>query len=104
VAAEALLGVGKFAFQTEFQGHSYWGVRNTSGYALLRYSMGILEPCSRIEWVTPIGRKPDAMLIGGVNLFVIDRHVGVSANCFYRRNYQDNWDVSGFMVHLQARM
>jgi len=104
VAGEAALHMGKFVLQSEFQLHGYCGVRNGAGYALLCYDAGWVEPCGRIEWVAPRGRRPDVMLMGGANSRAFDRRVEVSLDCFYRRNYQDNWDVSGFVVRLQVRI
>jgi hypothetical protein len=104
VAGEVALDIGRFVAQAEFQGHSYSDVRNSAGYCLLRYRAGLVEPCGRIEFVTPRGRRPDVMLMGGPSINAINSHIKVTLDGFYRRNYQVNSTVYGFVFRLQAEI
>ena len=103
-AAEAALDVGRFSVQTEHQVHSYSDVRNYAGYVLLRYSAGSLDPCGRIEWVEPRGHEPEVMVMVGPDFHALDGHMKMILDGFYRRDYQVNSIVYGFVFRLQAEI
>jgi hypothetical protein len=103
-AGEAVLDIGKFWIQAELQGHSYSDVSNYAGYALLRYETGLVEPCCRIEWVVPRGRRPDVMLMVGPNVHALDGHIKMTVDGFYRRDYRTNSFIYGCVFRLQAVM
>jgi hypothetical protein len=104
LGAEASIERGRFYAQTEFQDQRYSDTRSDDGYALVSYSTGPIESCVRIESVILNGQKPDLTVTGGVNLRPVGDNAKVMINCFYRRDYQFNLTVSGFVLRLQIEL
>jgi hypothetical protein len=101
-AAEARITRGPFELQAEFQNHSGSDGQNNAGYLQAAWSIGQLQPVARFDLALPKGERVEWMVTGGLNVQPIADHVRVMLDCTYRRNYQQNWSVLGFLFRLQA--
>jgi hypothetical protein len=102
LGAEMAWESGPIVAQTEIQDQRYLDTRSFTSYVQFAYAAGLVEPCARFDLVRLNAQKPDLMLMGGVNLRPIGDNVRAMFDCFYRRNYQGNWSVYGFVLCLQA--
>jgi len=102
LAAEARLVRGALELQAEFQNRYSSDVRNNTAYLLAAWSIGQLQPVGRFDLTMPKGEHSEWMITGGLNLRPIADHLRVMLDCSYRRNYQENWSVFGFLFRLQA--
>jgi len=101
-AAEARLKRGPLELQAEFQNRYSSDVRNNAAYLQAAWSIRQLQPAGRFDLVLPQGEHPEWMVTGGLNLEPISDHLKVMFDCTYRRNYQANWSIFGFLFRLQA--
>ncbi len=102
VAAEVRMKTGPIVFQSEFQSHYGSDVPNNAAYLQAVWSAVGWEPAARFDLVLPQGRHPEWMITAGLNLHPISEHLKIMLDCSYRRNYQDNWSVLGFLLRVQA--
>jgi hypothetical protein len=102
VAAEARLRGGSLEVQAEFQNHYGNDVRNNAAYLQAAWGVGRLQPVARLDLILPQGEHPEWMVTGGLNLQLVPDHLKVMFDCTYRREYQTNWSVFGFLLRLQA--
>ena len=102
MAGEARLNRGPLELQAEFQNRYSSDVRNNAAYLQAVWRVGYIEPVARFDLVLPQGSYSDWMITGGLNLQPVHDHVKVMLDCTYRRNYQANWSVFGFLFRLQA--
>ncbi len=102
VAVEGRLKTGPLGLQAEFQSHSGSDGRKNAAYLQGVWDIGMLQPVARFDLVSPYAEHPEWMFTGGVNVRPIVNQVRVMLDCSYRRNYQGNWSVFGFLLRLQA--
>jgi hypothetical protein len=102
LAAEARLERGPIELQAEFQNRYSSDVRNNAAYLQAAWSIGQLAPVGRFDLIMPKGERSEWMITGGLNLQPIADHLKVMLDCSYRRNYQENWSVFGFLFRVQA--
>ena len=103
-AAEARIARGPFELQAEFQNHSGSDGRNNAMYLQAAWNVGQLQPVARLDLTLPKGEYIDWMITGGLNLLSSTRRLRILLDCSYRRNYQDNWSVFGFLFRVQAAL
>jgi len=104
LALEAALKRGKLALQAESQNHRSPDTRNNTSYLQAAWDGGPLEPVARLDLVMPQGKRLEFQITGGLNLQPVRDHLKVMLDYSYRRDYQDNWSVSGFVIRLQAEI
>ena len=102
MAAEARLASRPLELQIEAQSHRSSSLRNNAAYVQVTWSTGYVRPAGRFDIVLPQGEHLEWMLTGGLNVEPISNHLKVMLDCTYRRNYQANWSVLGFLFRLQA--
>ena len=101
-AAEVSVRRGNVSLNAEFQNHSSADLQNNACYLQSGLDIGLFEPVLRFDLVLPSGKKADVMGTAGFNLWPLGDNFKVLLDCSYRRNYQDNWSVFGFLLRLQA--
>jgi hypothetical protein len=101
-AVEARVRTGPLELQAEFQNHRSSDVRNSAAYLQGVWDIGLVEPVGRFDLVMPRGEHLEWMVTGGVNLEPVSDHLRVMLDFTYRRNYQANWSIFGFLFRLQA--
>lgn len=102
VAAEARMKAGPIELQSEFQSHYGSDVPNSAAYLQAAWRAANWEPAARFDLVLPRGRHPEWMVTAGLNLCPVHENLKIMLDCSYRRNYQDNWSVLGFLLRAQA--
>jgi hypothetical protein len=101
-AAEARFVHGPLEFQSECQITSSAAVNDNSWYLQAVWDASYLEPVVRFDVVLPRGSHSDWMVTGGLNLQPVHDHVRLMIDGTYRRNYQGNWSVLGFLFRIEA--
>lgn len=101
-AAEVRLSRGPLGLQIEAQSHRSSNLTNNTAYVLATWSAGHIQPAGRFDVVLPQGEHLEWMLTGGLNVEPISSHLKVMLDCTYRRSYESNWSILGFLFRLQA--
>jgi hypothetical protein len=101
-ALEARIRSGPLELQAEVQDHRSQYARNDMAYVLAAWDAGLLEPVVRLDLVLPRGKRTEWMAVGGLNVRPMTDCFKLMFDCSYHRNDQDNWEVFGFHLRLQA--
>ncbi len=101
-AVEVVVERARLSLRTEIQNLESARLHNNSGYLQVAYAIGVFEPVCRLDLVHPRNRRVDFMATGGFNLRPLGDNLKVMFDGSYRRDYQGNLSVFGFLLRLQA--
>jgi hypothetical protein len=102
LAGEVQLTRGALELQSEFQNTTSSAANNNSWYLQAVWGTGLLQPVVRFDLVLPRGSHSDWMITGGANVLPLADNIRIMIDGTYRRNYQYNWSVFGFLFRIEA--